>query len=51
MNKKQVKTEIKVLKTNLKAANQASNTRLLKLALIMVILAIVAAFIYGRIQL
>lgn len=51
MNRDEVKTEIKGLKKVLKAANRASDTRLLKLALIMVILAIAAAFIYGRIQL
>ncbi len=51
MNIKTVNAEIKTLKKDLKAANRARDTRLLKLALIMLILAVVAAFIYGRIQL
>ena len=51
MNRKKVKTGIKALKKDLKAANRASDTQLVKLALVMVILAIAAAFIYGRIQL
>lgn len=51
MNRTKVNAEIKALKRDLKAANRASDTRLLKLALIMLILAVVAAFIYGRIQL
>jgi hypothetical protein len=51
MNTKTVNAEINALKRDLKAVNRARDTRLLKLALIMVILAVVAAFIYGRIQL
>lgn len=49
MNAKKVKTEIKELKRGLEVANRAKDARLLKLALVMVILAMVAAFIYGRI--
>ena len=51
MNRKKAKTEIRELKKDMKAANRATDARLVKLALILVILAMVAAFIYGRIQL
>ena len=51
MNRKEAKTKIKELKKELKVTNQANDARLLKFALIAVILAIVAAFIYGKIQL
>jgi len=51
MNRKEARTQIKELKKELKAVNRADDARLLKLALVMVILVIVAAFIYGRIQL
>jgi len=51
MNRKEAKTKIKELKKELKVANQSSDARLLKFAFIAVILAIVAAFIYGQIQL
>lgn len=51
MNKKEAKTKIKELKKGVKVAKRASDARLLKLALVMVILIIVAAFVYGRIQL
>ena len=51
MNRKKAKGKIKELTAELKVANRASDARLLKLALVMVILAVVAAFIYGRIQL
>jgi len=50
MNRKKTKNKIKELKNELKAANRASNVRIFKLALVMVILAIAAAFIYGLIQ-
>ena len=51
MNTKEAKSEIKRLKQGLKSAKRATNVRLLRYALIMLILAIVAAFMYGRIQL
>jgi len=46
MNKRKTKNQIKELKNDLKAANRASHVRLLKLALVLVILLMVAAFIY-----
>ncbi len=39
--------EIKQLKQKLKAAKRKSNIRLLKIAFVLVILALIAAFIYG----
>ena len=51
MNRKKIKAEIKELKKGLKADRRASDARLAKLALILVIIALVAAFMYGRIQL
>jgi len=57
MSGKQEKAQIEQLKRDLKAAkqNRASkvlgrNYRLLKLAVVMLIVVIVAAFIYGRIH-
>lgn len=57
MSGKQEKAQIEQLKRDLKAAKQnhaskvrASDYQLLKLALLMVVLVIVAAFIYGRIH-
>lgn len=41
---------MELLREQLKAANQASDTRLLKLAVLMVILALIAAFIHGKIH-
>jgi hypothetical protein len=51
MNRKQTKNQISQLKGQLTATNRASNMRLLKMALVMVILAVIAAVMYGRIQL
>jgi len=51
MSRKQTKKEIEQLKDQLKATNQANDFRLLKMALVMVMLAIIAAFMHGRIQL
>jgi uncharacterized membrane protein len=51
MSRRQTTSQIKQLKEELKAANRTTDARLLKLVLIMVILAAVAAFIYGRIAL
>jgi hypothetical protein len=46
MNRKKTKNQIKELKKELKAANRASHKRLLKLAFVVVILAIAAVFIF-----
>ena len=51
MSVKEAKYQIKQLKDQLKATNKANDFRLVKLALVMVILAVIAAFVYGRIQL
>jgi t-SNARE complex subunit (syntaxin) len=51
MNIKQAKNQIGQLKDELKAASRARDNRLIKLAFVMIILALVAAFMYGRIQL
>ena len=50
MSRKRKKEQIKQLKTELKTAYQASNYRLIKLALLMAVLAIIAAYMYGRIH-
>jgi hypothetical protein len=46
MNRTKTKEQIKKLKKELKAANRASHIRLFKLALVLIILLTVAAFIY-----
>jgi hypothetical protein len=46
MNRKETKNQIKELKNELKTANRASHVRLFKLALVLVIILMVAAFIY-----
>jgi len=51
MSRKETIKEIEQLKEQLKATNQKSDFRLLKMAFFLAILAIVAAFIHGRIQL
>ena len=51
MSTTQTKRKIELLREQLKAANQTSDTRLLKLAVLMVILALIAAFIHGKIPL
>lgn len=51
MGLKQTKQEIQQLKGKLKATKKANDAQLLKLTLLMVILAIVAGILYGRIQL
>ena len=51
MGIRQTKKQIGQLKDELKAANRAHDNRLLRLALIMIVLAIIAAVMYGRIQL
>ena len=51
MNRKQVKAQIKDLKGRLKATNRATNARLLQLTLVMLMLLLAVAIIYGKIQL
>ena len=51
MSRRQRKKEIEQLKDQLKATNRENDFRLLKMTLVMVILAVIAAFMYGRIQL
>ena len=51
MNRKKVKTQIKELKKELRATDQANDARLFKLALVMILLVAAAALMYGRIQL
>jgi len=46
MNKKEIKNQIKELKKELKAAGRVSHVRLFMLALVLVIVLMVAAFIY-----
>ena len=46
MDRKKTKNQIKELKKELKAANRASRIRLFKLALFLVVLLMIAAFIY-----
>jgi len=45
MNRKKTKQEIKRLKGDLKTANRKSASRLIKLAFVLVILALIAVFI------
>lgn len=49
MNKTETKTQIKQLQHQLKAVNKANDYRLLKLVLLLVIVAFLAAIICGRI--
>ena len=51
MSRKKKKVQIKQLQKDLKTAYRATDYRLLRLTLVMLILVIVAAYIYGRIQL
>ena len=51
MSRQETKLQIKQLKQQLKATKQANDGRLVKLALLMVILAAIAAFFYGKITL
>jgi len=46
MNRKKTKNKIRELTEELKATNRASHVRLFKLALVLVVILIVAAFIY-----
>ncbi len=49
MSRKEITQQIRQLKKQLRADNRASDIRLVKLAVIMVILALIAAAMYGRI--
>jgi len=51
MSTRQIKNQMKQLKEQLHASNRSHDIRLLKLAFVMVILAIIAAFMFGRIRL
>ncbi len=51
MGIQQTKREIQQLKDKLKATKKANDSHLLKMALVLVILAVVAGIVYGRIQL
>ena len=51
MSRKQTAVEIGQLKEQLRAANRESDLRLLKMVLVLVILAVIAGFMYGKIQL
>ena len=50
MGAKRTKKEIEHLKDELKATYRKQDFRLLKMALFMVILAVIAALMYGRLQ-
>ncbi len=51
MGTKQTKREIRQLKDELKATNKTNDSHLLKMALVMIVLALVAGVVYGKIQL
>jgi hypothetical protein len=51
MGTKQTKKEIEHLKDELKATYRKNDFRLLKMTLLMVILAVIAAIVHGRLQL
>lgn len=51
MGIKQTKREIQQLKEELRATKKANDSRLLKMALVLVLLAVLAGLVYGRIQL
>jgi len=46
MNRRKTKNQIKELTEELKSANRTSHVRLFKLALVLVVILIVAAFVY-----
>ena len=50
MSRAQIKSQIKQLKFQMRAENRVSDIRVLKLAVLMVILALIAAFRYGLIR-
>ncbi|MEA3227321.1 MAG: hypothetical protein U9Q07_15330 [Planctomycetota bacterium] len=51
MGTRQTKQEIRQLKGKLKATNRANDSELLKMTFVMILLAVVAGIVYGRIQL
>ena len=51
MSIKADKEQLKQLKMSLRAANRKNDYRLLRLALVMLILVLIAAYLYGKIQL
>ncbi len=51
MGTKQTKQEIRQLKEQLKATYKANDFRLLKMALVLVLLAVLAGLVHDRIQL
>jgi hypothetical protein len=51
MGTKQTQQEIQQLKKELKATNKANDSRLLKLAFVLVVVAVIAGILNGRIQL
>ncbi len=51
MSRAQIKAQIADLKEQLKAENKKTNNRLIRLALILLIVAIIAGYFYGKIQL
>ena len=51
MSIRQIKNQMRQLRQELKAANRSRDGRLLKVAFVMIFLAVIAAFMYGRIQL
>jgi hypothetical protein len=51
MRPKKTKREIEHLKHELKSTYRKQDSRLLKMTLLMVILAVIAALMYGRLQL
>jgi hypothetical protein len=50
MGRTQAKKEIAQLKSELKTSYRESDSRLLKMALVLIVLAVVAGWMYGRIQ-
>ncbi len=50
MGRTQAKREIAELKSELKASYRESDSRLLKMALVLIVLAVVAGWMYGRIH-
>lgn len=51
MGRAQAKKEIAQLRSELKASYRQSDSRLLKMALVLIILAVAAGWMYGRIHL
>lgn len=51
MGVRKTKKEIEQLKDELKATYRKNDFRLLKMTLVMVVLAVIAAIVYGRLQL